>query len=116
MTDVGPEALDLLTVDEVAVRLRCSVRTVRRLVYAERKKPEESFAADLGAGITALDTGGERDPGVELRVEFLAIANEFEQRLEHGLPGLAHQQAAVVGGAAIIRHDGCAGIDRKSVV
>jgi excisionase family DNA binding protein len=39
MTDVGPEALDLLTADEVAIRLRCSARTVRRLVYAERKAP-----------------------------------------------------------------------------
>lgn len=36
MTDVGPEALDLLTVAEVAARLRCSVKTVRRLV-ADKK-------------------------------------------------------------------------------
>jgi excisionase family DNA binding protein len=49
MTDVGPEALDLLTVDEVAVRLRCSVRTVRRLVYAERKKP--------GTGLESVPVG-----------------------------------------------------------
>lgn len=31
MTDVGMEALDLLTVGEVAQRLRCSQRKVRRL-------------------------------------------------------------------------------------
>ncbi len=31
MTDVGPEALDLLTVSEVAQRLRCSPRKVTRL-------------------------------------------------------------------------------------
>ena len=31
MTKVGLEALDLLTVDEVAQRLRCSPRKVRRL-------------------------------------------------------------------------------------
>lgn len=39
MTDVGPEALDLLTVDEVAERLRYSVRTVWRLIDNERKHP-----------------------------------------------------------------------------
>lgn len=39
MTDVGPEDLDLLTVDEVAARLRLSSRTVWRLVDAERKTP-----------------------------------------------------------------------------
>lgn len=32
--DVGLEALDLLTVGEVAARLRCSVRMVRRLADA----------------------------------------------------------------------------------
>lgn len=31
MTDVGLEALDLLTVGDVAQRLRCSPRKVRRL-------------------------------------------------------------------------------------
>src|ERR1035441_179741 len=67
-----------------------------RIVLVEDPTGEESFAADLVAGIAALDTGGERDPGIELRVELFGIANEFEQRLEHGLPGLAHQQAAVV--------------------
>ena len=39
MTDVGPEALDLLTVNEVAQRLRLSVKTVRRLIDAGRKQP-----------------------------------------------------------------------------
>jgi len=34
MTDVGPEALDLLTAAEVAARLRLSVKTVRRLIAA----------------------------------------------------------------------------------
>jgi excisionase family DNA binding protein len=50
MTDVGPEALDLLTVDEVATRLRCSVKTVRRLVYAERDAP--------GTGLESVKLGG----------------------------------------------------------
>ena len=31
MTDVGTEALDLLTVSDVAARLKCSQRKVRRL-------------------------------------------------------------------------------------
>jgi excisionase family DNA binding protein len=34
MTDVGLEALDLLTVSEVAARLRCSPKNVGRLVAA----------------------------------------------------------------------------------
>ena len=32
MTDVGPEALDLLTMAEVAERLRLSEKTVQRMV------------------------------------------------------------------------------------
>lgn len=32
MVDVGPEALDLLEVPEVAARLRISEKTVRRLI------------------------------------------------------------------------------------
>jgi excisionase family DNA binding protein len=35
MSDVGPEALDLLTVKEVAARLRVSAKTVWRLVAAK---------------------------------------------------------------------------------
>ena len=34
MTDVGTEALDLLTVSEVAQRLRCSTKNVKRLADA----------------------------------------------------------------------------------
>lgn len=34
MTDVGPEALGWLTVQEVASRLKLSVNTVRRRIYA----------------------------------------------------------------------------------
>jgi len=34
MTDVGSESLDFLTVGEVAARLRCSVKTVRRKIAA----------------------------------------------------------------------------------
>ena len=34
MTDVGTEALDLLTVSEVAQRLRCSPKNVKRLADA----------------------------------------------------------------------------------
>lgn len=49
MTDVGPEALDLLTVAEVAARLRLGVRTVRRLIDAERRQP--------GTGLEAVKIG-----------------------------------------------------------
>lgn len=49
MTDVGPEALDLLTVKEVAARLRLSVKTIRRLIYAEREQP--------GTGLEAVNIG-----------------------------------------------------------
>ena len=49
MTDVGPEALDLLTVKEVAQRLRVSVKTVRRLVDAGRSQP--------GAGLESVRIG-----------------------------------------------------------
>jgi excisionase family DNA binding protein len=33
--DVGPEVLDLLTVDEVAARLRLSPKTIRQLIWKE---------------------------------------------------------------------------------
>lgn len=49
MTDAGTEALDLLTVDEVAARLRVSARTVKRLIYAERAKP--------GSGLESVKVG-----------------------------------------------------------
>lgn len=49
MTDVGPEALDLLTVKEVAGRLRFSPRTIWRLVAAERKEP--------GTGLVSVRQG-----------------------------------------------------------
>jgi excisionase family DNA binding protein len=45
MADVGAEALDLLTVKEVATRLRVSEKTVRRLIYAEDHKPGEGIKA-----------------------------------------------------------------------
>jgi excisionase family DNA binding protein len=49
VTDVGNEALDLLTVDDVAARLRVSARTVKRLIYAERKEP--------GTGLESVKVG-----------------------------------------------------------
>lgn len=49
MTDVGHEALDLLTVDEVAARLRLSARTIRRLIDAERQA--------AGTGLEAVKIG-----------------------------------------------------------
>jgi excisionase family DNA binding protein len=39
MTDVGLEATGLLTVGEVATRLRFSEQTIRRLIDRERKHP-----------------------------------------------------------------------------
>lgn len=49
MTDVGPEALDLLTVDEVAAKLRTCAKTVRRLIDAERRRP--------GTGLESVRVG-----------------------------------------------------------
>jgi excisionase family DNA binding protein len=49
VTDVGNEALDLLTAGEVAARLRVSERTVKRLIYAERKEP--------GTGLESVKVG-----------------------------------------------------------
>ena len=49
MTDVGPEALDLLKVSEVASRLRLSAKTIRRLIYAERDNP--------GTGLESVKVG-----------------------------------------------------------
>jgi excisionase family DNA binding protein len=49
VTDVGAEALDLLTVAEVAARLRISARTVKRLIYAER--------ARSGTGLESVKVG-----------------------------------------------------------
>ena len=48
-TDVGPDGLGLLTVDEVAARIRCSARTVRRLISSERKQP--------GTGLKSVKIG-----------------------------------------------------------
>lgn len=52
MEDVGPEALDLLTVEEVAARLKLSPKTIRRLYYAEDKEP--------GTGLEAVRVGTRR--------------------------------------------------------
>ena len=49
MTDAGPEALDLMTIKEVAKRLRVSDRTVWRLIDAERKR--------TGAGLESVRVG-----------------------------------------------------------
>lgn len=49
MIDVGIEALDLLTIDEVAARLKISPRTVRRLIDAGRKVP--------GTGLESVKVG-----------------------------------------------------------
>lgn len=49
MTEVGLEALDLLTVDDVAARLRLSSKTIRRLIAAERAAP--------GTGLEAVKIG-----------------------------------------------------------
>lgn len=49
MNEVGPEALDLLKVSEVAVRLRFSERTVWRLIAAERGHP--------GTGLESVTEG-----------------------------------------------------------
>lgn len=62
MTDVGPEALDLLTVDEVAVRLRVCAKTVRRLIYAERRDP--------GTGIESVHVGSSVRIAPEAVIEY----------------------------------------------
>lgn len=52
MIDVGEEVLDLLKVPEVAERLRLSVATINRLVYADLREP--------GTGIESLKVGRSR--------------------------------------------------------
>lgn len=57
VVEVGEEALDLLTVKEVAKHLRVSQVTVRRLIYAEEKTP--------GTGLESVKIGTARrvEPG-----------------------------------------------------
>lgn len=72
MTDVGTEALDLLTVKEVAVRLRLSVKTVRRLIYAERRQP--------GTGLESVKIGDAASQQAAVRVAPEAVI-EYKNRL-----------------------------------
>lgn len=75
MTDVGPEALELLTVEEVAERLRLSVKTIRRLIYAERKAP--------GTGLKSVKIGDATVKQAPVRVAPEAVV-EYKQRLMAG--------------------------------
>jgi excisionase family DNA binding protein len=52
VVEVGEEALDLLTVKDVAKRLRVSEVTVRRLIYTEEKEP--------GTGLESVKIGSAR--------------------------------------------------------
>lgn len=52
MVEVGEEALDLLTIPEVANRLRLSQATIWRLVYREEKEP--------GTGLESVKEGRSR--------------------------------------------------------
>lgn len=72
MTDVGPEALDLLTVEEVAARLRLSVKTIRRLIYAERKHP--------GTGLESVKIGDASSQQAPVRVAPEAVL-AYKERL-----------------------------------
>lgn len=72
MSDVGPEALDLLTIDEVALRLRLSAKTIRRLIYAERKAP--------GTGLESVKVG------VLVRIAPEAVV-AYKERLRHEARG-----------------------------
>ena len=72
MMDVGDEALDLLTVGEVAKRLRLSVATINRLVYADLKEP--------GTGIESVKVRRSR------RVAPEAVA-EYKKRLRDAARG-----------------------------
>ena len=75
MVEVGVEALDLLTVKEVAKRLRVSEVTVRRLIYAEEKEP--------GTGLESVKIGAARRVAPEALVA-------YKKRLsEHGRTGAA---------------------------
>jgi hypothetical protein len=69
VTGVGPEALDLLTVREVAVRLSCSPKTVWRLVWAERDRP--------GTGLESVKLGSSRKVAPEVVIA-------YKQRLRDG--------------------------------
>ncbi len=73
MTDVGPEALDWLTVQEVAERLRLSVKTIRRLIYAERKAP--------GTGLESVKVGNPDSKQAPVRVTPEAVV-AYKKRMQ----------------------------------
>lgn len=52
MTDVGPEALALLSVEEAAIRLSVGPKTIHRLCRAEDKEP--------GTGLESVRIGTRR--------------------------------------------------------
>lgn len=62
MVEVGEEALDLLTVPDVAVRLRLSKATIWRLIYAEEKEP--------GTGLESVKVGRSRRVAPEAIVAY----------------------------------------------
>ena len=72
MTDVGAESLDLLTVKEVAERLRLSPKTVRRLIYAERRQ--------AGTGLKSVKVGNVTSQQAPVRVAPEAVI-EYKDRL-----------------------------------
>ena len=50
--DVGADALKLLTVEQVADRLECSPKTVRRLIYAWRRNHNTGLeSVHVGASV-----------------------------------------------------------------
>lgn len=62
MVEVGEEALDLLTVPDVAVRLRLSKATIWRLIYAWEKTP--------GTGLESVKVGRSRRVAPEAIVAY----------------------------------------------
>lgn len=75
MVEVGEEALDLLTVKEVAKRLHVSEVTVRRLIYAWDKEP--------GTGLEPVRIGS------AVRIAPEAITAYKKRLSEHGRQGVA---------------------------
>ena len=83
------------------------------IVIVEDPTGEEPFATNLFACVALLYACGEAHFRIELRVAAPLLANQVQQRLQNRLFGFADQQAAVVGGAAIVGHDRRTRIGRR---
>lgn len=79
MTDVGNEALDLLTVSEVATRLRLSIPTIRRLIRSGE--------------LESVKVGSARRVAPEAIIDYKKQLRE-SARSSHDRPGEQHGDTA----------------------